>query len=181
MSHGSYNSDGKCKWTVLLQQMVSVGGRRVAKSISVLKALWHMTAKTCGLIFCLTEGFLNMFCHRTLLPGNCSFVEHYWQVMFGQVRASSHWHRASLQIRNSRSEQSAGRFEPPLGPLARLWMQQADCKRSWWAVLRPDRPGQGSPHFLFQFLFKVKSKLMNEAIECSGREIQRAHLAGKHL
>lgn len=86
MSHGSWNSDGKRKWTILLQQMVSVGRRRVAKSISVLKALWHMTAKTFGLIFCLTEGFLNIFCHRTLLPGNCSFVEHHWRVMFGQVR-----------------------------------------------------------------------------------------------
>ena len=46
----------------------------------------HMTAKTFGLIFCLTEGFLNIFCHRTLLPGNCSFVEHHWRVTFGQVR-----------------------------------------------------------------------------------------------
>ena len=66
MSHGSWNSNGKCKWTVLLQQTVSVGRRRVAKSIGVLKALGHMTAKTFGLIFCLTEGFPNIFCHRTL-------------------------------------------------------------------------------------------------------------------
>ena len=140
MSHGSWNNDGKYKWTVLLQQTACVGRRRVAKSISVLKALCHVMAKTFGLIFRLIM-FCDIFDHRTLLPGNRSSAEHHWWVMFGQVKASSHWHHASLQI-----DALLGRVRASTWALGQTmdaagWLQKVTlgCAQTW-----PTRAGKST-------------------------------------